>query len=364
MYTRPTLILDEYKCKVNIRRMANKARQHQLIFRPHFKTHVSQAVGEWFREEGVNQITVSSFTMADYFARAGWQDITVAFPLNIHEIDLINQLAGDIQLNVLVESAFTADFLAKNVANPVGVFIKIDVDYYRTGIHWQNTALIDQVLKNLLNEKLNFKGFLTHAGQSYAARGKAEIMEIHQSSLSKMNMLKQRYADDYPDLVISVGDTPTCSVAEDFTGVDEMRPGNFVFYDLMQEQIGACETDQIAVAMACPVVALHPERNEIVVFGGGVHFAKDRLEHDVHGTIYGLVAEDDGSGWGNPVGNVYINRLSQEHGILRAPLDYIEQLQVGDFIKILPVHSCMTADLQTHYHTTSGNILARMGKGE
>jgi D-serine deaminase-like pyridoxal phosphate-dependent protein len=364
MYTQPTLILDEQKCKANIHRMAEKARRHQLTFRPHFKTHVSQEVGEWFRQEGVNRITVSSFSMAAYFAGSGWTDITVAFPVNIHEIDLINQLAAKIQLNIVVESVFTVEFLNQHLAQPVGVFLKIDVDYHRTGIHWQNTNLADQVLNAIRGDKLNLKGFLTHAGHSYAARGEKEILQIHESSLEKMRSLKARYTDQYPDLVISVGDTPTCSVAEDFTGVDEIRPGNFVFYDLMQEQIGACNYDQIAVAMACPVVALHPEREEIVVYGGGVHFAKDRLEHDIYGTIYGLAVADKDEGWSVPIPDVFMNRLSQEHGILRAPKEFISQLQVGDFIKILPVHSCMTADLQPHYHTSSGKILARMGKGE
>lgn len=362
MYTQPTLILDEQKCKANIRQMAEKARRHQLKFRPHFKTHVSQAVGEWFRREGVDKITVSSFTMARYFAAAGWQDITVAFPVNIHEIETINQLAAEIQLNVLVESVPTVMYLGEKLAHPVGVFIKADVDYHRTGINWQDTELIDKVLKAMQNNKLDFKGFLTHAGHSYAARGKYEIMQVHQSSLQKMASLKKQYIEKYPDLIISVGDTPTCSVAEHFAGVDEIRPGNFVFYDLMQEQIGACTYEQVAVAMACPVVALHPERNEIVIYGGGVHFAKDRLEHDTYGTIYGLAVADTGNGWGDPMPGVFMHRLSQEHGILRAPVDYIRQLQVGDFIRILPVHSCMTADLQRNYHTTSGDVLTRMEK--
>ncbi len=362
MYTKPTLILDEQKCKANINQMVEKAARHHLLFRPHFKTHVSQAVGEWFRQAGVDKITTSSFTMAEYFVQAGWQNITVAFPVNIPEIDLINYLAGRIRLNIVIESDFTATFLSKHLSHTVGVFFKIDVDYHRTGIHWQNVQFIDQVLSAMNTSKMQFQGFLTHAGHSYAARGKYEIMQVHQSSLQKMASLKKQYIEKYPDLIISVGDTPTCSVAEHFAGVDEIRPGNFVFYDLMQEQIGACTYEQVAVAMACPVVALHPERNEIVIYGGGVHFAKDRLEHDTYGTIYGLAVADTGQGWGDPVPGVFMHRLSQEHGILRAPADYVRQLQVGDFIKILPVHSCMTADLQRNYHTTSGDVVARMGK--
>ena len=84
--------------------MLTKARRNNIRLRPHFKTHQSAEVGEWLREEGVQYITVSSLFMAEYFAAAGWTDITVAFPVNLLEIDRINQLTTKCTLNLLVES--------------------------------------------------------------------------------------------------------------------------------------------------------------------------------------------------------------------------------------------------------------------
>ena len=72
--------------------MAYRVRQNQVRFRPHFKTHQSAAIGEWFRAEGVAAITTSSVEMATYFAEQGWNDITIAFPANVREIDQINRL--------------------------------------------------------------------------------------------------------------------------------------------------------------------------------------------------------------------------------------------------------------------------------
>ncbi len=82
----PTLLLDEEKCRDNIRQMARKAADNNVVFRPHFKTHQSVEIGGWFREEGIEKITVSSLRMAKYFAGDGWKDILVAFPVNILEI--------------------------------------------------------------------------------------------------------------------------------------------------------------------------------------------------------------------------------------------------------------------------------------
>ena len=79
--TRPTLLLDEQKCRANIARMAEKASGNKLIFRPHFKTHQSLELGRWFKDYGVTSITVSSVEMAEYFS-SEWNDITFAFPLN------------------------------------------------------------------------------------------------------------------------------------------------------------------------------------------------------------------------------------------------------------------------------------------
>ena len=74
--TEPTMVLNEEVCKSNIARMAAKAKAANVVFRPHFKTHQSREIGEWFRASGVDKITVSSLNMAMKFAEWGWNDIT------------------------------------------------------------------------------------------------------------------------------------------------------------------------------------------------------------------------------------------------------------------------------------------------
>lgn len=343
MITKPTLLLDKGKCLKNIEMLSLKAIGHNLIFRPHFKTHQSLEIGRWFKNFGVERITVSSLEMARYFS-CEWSDITVAFPVNILEIDTINELTEKISLNLLVESAESAGFLAGHLKSRTGFFIKIDTGYHRTGVSPDNTTLIDGILRIAgTSDKLFFKGFLTHAGSTYNCRTREEISKAHSKSLETMALLKSRYKSRFPDIIISVGDTPGCSVSDNFDGVDEIRPGNFVFYDLMQLYNGSCKEDQIAVALACPVVAIHRERNEIVIYGGGVHFSKERMEIPSNGIIYGQVAEEKYGGWGKPVPGMFVKSLSQEHGIVSVPGSLIDNYKTGDIVNVLPVHSCMTA---------------------
>ena len=333
-----------------------KAQKNGVQFRPHFKTHQSLEIGRWFKELGTDKITVSSLEMAEKFS-GQWNDITVAFPVNILEIATINKLAEKIHLNLLIESTDTIEFLKKNLKHEVGFFIKIDVGYHRAGILPTDSGVIESILRIAdMSSLLDFKGFLTHTGQTYVCRSKEEIRRTHQTSIAQLLALKE----EYPDAMLSIGDTPSCSVIDDFSAVDEIRPGNFVFYDLMQYCIGSCEISQIAVAMACPIVAIHKNRNEIVMYGGGVHFSKERLEDDEFGTIYGKVVEKKGNSWGNVIPGMYVKNLSQEHGIVAVPNSGISDYKIGDLLFILPVHSCMTANLMKAYYTTEGRVIERV----
>lgn len=357
MITKPTLLIDEKKCRKNISQMVAKAQNNKVVLRPHFKTHQSLEIGRWFKEAGVTGITVSSLEMAKYFSEE-WNDITVAFPLNILEIETINQLAEKIDLNILIESKQTIGELEKKLKFKVGFFIKVDVGTHRTGMNPENTHEIDELLDaSDSTELLTFKGFLAHAGHSYNCRSKQAILEVHENSIQILEKLKAQYTAKYPELILSTGDTPSCSVAGDFSGVDEIRPGNFVFYDLTQVQIGACTVDQVSVALACPIVAVHEDRNEIVVYGGGVHFSKEQLQDETHGTIFGKIVQKEENGWGKLIKGMYLRGLSQEHGIVTVPEDEIKKYRIGDYLIALPVHSCMTANLMREYLTTDSKWL-------
>ena len=359
---KPTLLLDIEKCKRNIRFMAEKAKKHNVSFRPHFKTHQSKEIGAWFKDVGVSKITVSSLTMAEYFAK-DWNDITVAFPVNILEVDTINKLAKNIRLTLLAESTEVVDFLSKKCINEIGVYIKIDTGNHRTGIDPENYELISSILNKIKrSDKIKFEGFLAHSGHTYICRNGEGIDKIQKDSLNILQKLKHTFHSDFPNLKISVGDTPGCSISKTFNGADEIRPGNFVFYDLTQQAIGSCKSENISVAMACPIVAIQNNRNEIVIYGGGVHFSKEVLEQTGMPPSYGQIVEPSANGWGNIIPNMYVKSLSQEHGIVSVPEKLLNNYRIGDLLYILPVHSCMTANLMKEYTTLNGSKISMMTK--
>lgn len=359
--SRPSLILNEERARRNIHRMAEKAKANHVRFRPHFKTHQSALIGEWFREEGVEAITVSSLGMASYFATHNWEDITVAFPFNLREIETLWDLGQKIHLELLVESIEVVDFLEKQYPRDLDLWIKIDAGANRTGIKNENIPGILAVAERIsASGHLKLRGILSHYGQTYRAGSAEEAallfveanrkMKTVQTALRKAGVRKTE---------ISVGDTPSCSVCDDLGKVDEIRPGNFVFFDATQLRIGSCAEEDIAVAAACPVVAIHPEKEEAIIYGGAVHLSKEYfLENGI--PSYGDAVFPRAEGWSARIPGAYVRSLSQEHGIVHVPREVLDRIKVGDLLMILPVHSCLSVAALGEYTTLEGEKIPTM----
>ena len=352
--TKPTLLVNEEVCRRNFARMVDKAKSNNVVLVPHFKTHQSHAIGEWFREAGVKAITVSSLDMALYFADAGWKAITIAFPINLLEIDIIEDLASRVALTMLIVDPGTVTLLTNQIDVRTEILIEIDCGYNRSGVWWEDHQTIQEIIDRCSHSHHFFKGFYCHSGQTYHADGKERILEIFDDSLHKLHDLQLRFADAQP--MLSVGDTPSCSLSDNFEGVYSIHPGNFVFYDLTQVKIGSCREEDIGIILAAPVVSKNKERRQIVIHGGGVHLSKDVLHTD-HGKLFGRIVPLTETGWGASYPDGELVSISQEHGIVELTEGVFETINIGDVVGVLPVHSCMTADVMGRMFTTKGQPL-------
>jgi len=352
----PSPIIDLEIVEKNIDKMMELCQKWQMNFRPHFKTHQSAKLAKIFKDKGIEKCTVSSVSMALYFAANGWKDITIAIPVNVLEIEGINILASSIKLNLLIDHLDTIKFLKENINHQVSVFIEVDTDYGRSGVFYKNTKTIDDILHIIQDSSLlEFEGFLSHTGHNYGAKSPEIGAEIFEQARKRMWKLKQDYRQTYPNLSISLGDTPSSSFADNFKSIDEWRPGNFIFFDMMQVNLGVCEFEDIALIIRCPIIGIYPKREEFVIYGGGVHLSKESLEFKGQ-KICGWLKYADNT---NPSAGFPVISLSQEHGIISASKAYISKLKFGDLVDIIPVHSCMSADLYSSYTTTKGEMIMK-----
>ncbi len=338
----PTLLINKSILERNLLSMKQKADKYRLDLRPHMKTAQLIEVAEMAKNIGISKITVSSASMAQYFANAGYLDICIAFPLNILEIEEILALSKKIKLSLIIDQVQTAEILATKVTEKLDLWIEITTTANRSGIYFKETAIISNILEIIKpNTNIKFSGFLTHAGHTYAAKDATEILQLHKQEIEIFSALKKTFSDYSPK--ISIGDTPSATLSDNFEGIDEIRPGNFMYYDLMQEALGVCSLENIASAVAIPVVSVYNERREALVYGGAVHLSKEFIMHEekkIFGKLYKL---NKNKQWDttNEIG--YVKSISQEHGIIA--LNPGKEIEQGEILAILPVHSCLTANL-------------------
>ncbi|WP_198674975.1 alanine racemase [Aliidiomarina taiwanensis] len=343
--TGPTVLINRSRAQRNIATMQAKAKSAQVALRPHFKTHQSALIGTWFGPPESTPIAVSSLAMAEYFVAAGWRDVHIAIPLNPRELPAIQALAQQAKLTLTIEHEDALAYVAQ-ITTPVQLMLEVDTGYGRTGFDWRQQHRIAATIKTAHGmEHVKRIGLMVHSGHSYGAQGETAIAAVHTESTARLNELMAALSKHVqPPLWVSVGDTPTCSRMDSFPGANEIRPGNYVFYDMQQKMIGACDWDDIALAMACPVIGRYPERNEVVVHGGAVHFGKDWVSSGAGShtrTVFGQVMQQTESGWSQPVEGAEVIGLSQEHGKVRMPQSAIEKLRLGDLLVIVPPHSCL-----------------------
>ncbi len=94
-----------------------------------------------------------------------------------------------------------------------------------------------------------------------------------------------------------------------------------------------------------------------MIYGGAIHLSKEMLINSNGKKSYGIVAiigED--KKFYTILGSNVIS-ISQEHGVLEMTPEVIESISIGDVLVILPIHSCLTANLFSEFLTTSGDIL-------
>jgi D-serine deaminase-like pyridoxal phosphate-dependent protein len=328
----------------NCDRMRDKALLSGVAFRPHVKTHKVVEIGRMQHGGAVGPITVSTLAEAEWFADGGFRDITYGVPIAPEKLARAAALAQRIdRLNLLIDSeaAFRA---IEEFGYVFDVFLKIDCGYHRAGVDPENPDSVRLALRMSRSEGMHFQGLLTHAGHSYDAQSTEEVERIAAQETSALTRFRALL--DGLEVTRSIGSTPTCSIVESFTDCDEVRPGNYVFYDAFQATVGSCTLNDVAVSVLTTVVGSYPERNALICDAGALALSKDLSPAHLDPQAgYGLVCDTDL----RPLPMKLI-ALSQEHGKISTEL----AVPVGTRLRIIPNHSCLTSAMYDTYHVVDG----------
>lgn len=355
----PSALIDLERLEKNISDMAARAKEGGARLRPHIKTHKCIEIGKKQIEAGAQGITVSTLGEAAAFADGGFNDITYAVPLAPDKFEGVNRISEKTRLNVLVDHPNIVDQIGafcKEVGISLEVLVKVDCGYPRCGINPESPAAITLVKKIHESPNLNFKGILTHAGHSYNATSVAEVKTIARQEQDVMirfaKTLKTESAELAPE-VVSIGSTPTVRLADTFQeGITEIRPGNYAFFDYTQVALGSCEVTDCAFTVLSSVISTNPDR--AVIDAGATALSKDKGPTHIEPNVgYGKIIQDYSEGRLDT--GIVIDSLSQEHGTLIFTGKSGFGFQHGEKIRIVPNHSCFSANLFDYFQVVKGD---------
>ncbi|MFH2002377.1 MAG: alanine racemase [Planctomycetota bacterium] len=351
----PAFLIERDILERNIRKMTEKAQRLGVRLRPHVKTHKTVEIARLQTTGGTTGITVSTLAEARFFADAGFEDMIYAFPITPDKLDEATALTKAIKdFHIILDHEDTAhavDLYAKNHGIRFSVFLKVDPGYHRAGVSGEDARSL--ALAATLHEArtIRFRGILTHGGHSYHCSNPDEIRAVaEEERMSLVRFAGALEARGIPCPVTSAGSTPTAMYGSRWEGVTELRPGNYVFFDQLQADIGTCGTDDCAASVLATVAGHYPERNQILVNAGALALSKDP----------GAAHRHDAASFGTLIENreMKVTSLSQEHGLVgsRAEIRF-QDFPIGSRVRITPNHSCLAAALFPVYHVVDKGMV-------
>jgi len=358
----PCLVLDRTRLARNVARMAARAKALGVRLRPHLKTAKSVDVALLVHGGEPGPITVSTLAEAAHFAAAGFGDILYAVGIVPAKLERAAKIMARAPALTLIlddlETARAVVARAGALGARFNVAIEIDTGGGRAGIAPDAPEL--QAVARTLADAGMLAGVMAHAGHSYGCADIGEIVAVAEAERAGVVRAAERVrAAGLKCAMVSVGSTPTALHAGHLAGATEMRPGNFVFFDLFQHGLGMCAAEDLAVSVLASVIGHHRQRNHVLLDAGALALSKDTGANARLAQVgFGLVRGTNSPG---PRADVAVLDVHQEHGILSqrngldatAPLPFAE-FPLGSKLHVLPNHVCMTAAGYDRYYVVDG----------
>lgn len=351
----PCLVLDRDILKANLDVMATAVGRLGVSLRPHMKTAKSIDVARLamsYHQARSEGITVSTLAEAEYFIGHGINDILYAVAITPQKLERVVALnAAGARIMVVTDDVEIAERIGTHEVG-ARTLVEIDCGERRSGIDVEGEALLD--IGTALRGRL--AGVMTHAGHSYTGRSIEAMATIAETERhTAVRAAARLRAAGFPCQIVSVGSSPTARHARSLEGVTETRPGVYMFGDLFQSQIGTVSPNGIAVTVLASVIGRRPAENRLLIDAGAIALSKDRSTE--------AAPEDWGFGrmldiQGVPrFGRAIVRRANQEHGVVELdPGMAFPNLRIGDRVRIVPNHVCMTAAAHDRYFVVDGGL--------
>ncbi len=338
----PSIVVDRSRFEANLLRMAARAKEAGLDLRPHAKTHKSIAVGRRQIKLGALGLTVAKPEEAMVFYHAGFNPVFLAYPpVGPHKLSRLRPAIEAGALIVGLDDLSVAQRLgavASDLGTTVPVMFEVDVGMGRTGLPAGEPAAGAAVRAGRL-PGIRLAGIYAHEGHAHGV-GRTGLPALAADVADRLRNTAEliRGAGSRCDIV-SAGTCLTAWHLSRDQGLTEIRPGTYVYNDVRTVLDGGCEWDQCAATILATVIS-RPDAARIVIDAGAKTFTT--AFDETHG--YGLVQGVHGA---------RLARLSEEHGVVTLA-DPSVDIQVGDRLTLIPIHVCVTVNMQRELYLVDG----------
>lgn len=342
----PALLIDLDIMERNLKRVADYAKSHDLRLRPHTKTHKIPALGRMQIEHGAAGLTVAKVSEAEVMIKSGTPDLLVAYPvIGRKKLERLMEVARQTKLTVSLDSLFAARQLseaARAARVEVSVLAEADVGMGRVGVNpGEELNELGRQIARL--PYLNLEGIAFYPGHIKSAGDDSA------EDVAKLSVLVQQMTADWKRAgltlnIVSGGSTPSLYQSHQVAGMNEIRPGTYIFNDKNTwAGCRACDASEVAASIMVTVVSTARPR-QMIVDGGSKTFSSDRLAGTSE-MSFGYVAEAP---------EAVFFKMNEEHGYIDLKRTDWE-FSVGDRVRIVPNHICVAMNLHEQVYGIRGD---------
>ena len=345
----PALLIDLDVMERNIKRVADYAREHGLRLRPHTKTHKIPALGRLQVEHGAAGLTVAKVGEAEVMVNSGTPDLLVAYPvIGRKKLDRLMEVAKRTRVTVSLDSLAAARQLseaAREAQTEVGVLAEMDAGLGRVGVN-SGRELIELATGLSRLPRLTLEGIAFYPGHIKSMEEDGGEEDLTRLAELVDGVVRELQAAGLPTNIVSGGSTPTLFHSHKVPGVNEIRPGTYIFYDRNTVAQGACSWDDCAASILVTVVST-ARPGQMIVDGGSKTFSSDRLATTGEPT-FGMLREAPAA---------VFNKLNEEHGYIDIRKVEDASFHVGDQVRVIPNHVCVCMNLHEQVYGIRGDTV-------
>ena len=321
------------KVRANLERVITYCREHGISWRPHIKTHKCTRLARLQIEAGAQGLSVGTPREAEVMSTV-CDDLLLAYPvIGDSKLDRVMAIHKRVRLTVGLDSEAALRAVAaaaQRAGKFVRILVEVDLGMSRVGLETKEEVVrLAGRIRDF--EGVEYAGLMFYPGH---IRGPQEGQDAELKVLA--SDLRELYealeAEGLSPEVVSGGSTPTLWRSHELPGLTEIRSGTAIFFDRECLTIGVADSEDMAYTILATVVSTSVG-GQAVIDAGSKALSKEARGGDEG---FGVLLDHP---------EVVLKAVSEEHGVLDINRSDWRP-EVGELVRVLPNHVCVSVNLQ------------------